>query len=328
MNAIITGVGHFVPENRLTNADLEKLVDTNDEWIVTRTGIRERRILEKEKGTSDMAVPAAQAALENAGVAPDELDMIITATVTPDQIVPSMAAMVQKRLGAKKCWGYDINGGCTGFLCAFTTAAQFIESGRHRKILVVGADKMSAIVDYEDRNTCILFGDAAGAVVMEASPDSNLGVKDFILHLDGNGENSLYMEGGGSLRPASLASVHDKLHYIYQDGRTVFKHAINGMAETSARIMKRNGLSESDIGLFIPHQANFRIIDAVAKKIRLREDQVVVNIEKYGNTTAATIPLALSEAFQLQRTKKNDWIILAAFGAGFTWGSVLLRWAL
>ena len=328
MRAIITGVGHHVPEKKLTNADLEKMVDTNNEWIITRTGVRERRILEKEKGTSEMAVPAAQAALSQAGVSPDELDMIITATVTPDQIVPSMAAMVQKKLGASNCWGYDINGGCTGFLCAFTTAAQFIESGRHQKILVIGADKMSAIVDYEDRNTCILFGDGAGAVVMEPSPDTNEGVQDFILHLDGNGENSLYMTGGGSLKPATLATVNDKLHYIYQDGRTVFKAAVNGMAETTSRIIKKNGLTDNDIRLFVPHQANYRIIDAVARKIGLNQDQVVVNIEKYGNTTAATIPLALSEAWENRRMKKNDWIIMAAFGAGFTWGSVLLRWAL
>ena len=328
MRAIITGVGHHVPEKKLTNADLEKMVDTNDEWIITRTGIRERRILETEKGTSEMAVPAAQAALSQAGVSPDELDMILTATVTPDQIVPSMAAMVQKKLGASNCWGYDINGGCTGFLCAFTTAAQFIESGRHQKILVVGADKMSSIVDYEDRNTCILFGDGAGAVVMEPSPDTNEGVQDFILHLDGNGENSLYMSGGGSLKPATLATVNDKLHYIYQDGRTVFKAAVNGMAETTSRIIKKNGLTDSDIRLFVPHQANYRIIDAVARKIGLNQDQVVVNIEKYGNTTAATIPLALSEAWENRRMKKNDWIIMAAFGAGFTWGSVLLRWAM
>ncbi|MGD8366862.1 MAG: beta-ketoacyl-ACP synthase III [Desulfobacterales bacterium] len=328
MQAIITGVGHFVPDRRLTNADLEKLVDTNDEWITTRTGIRERRILDKEKGTSEMAVPAAQAALEQAGIAPDELDMIITATVTPDQFVPSMAALVQKKLGAGRCWGYDVNGGCTGFLCAFTSATQFIESGRHRKILVIGADKMSAIVDYEDRNTCILFGDGAGAVVIEASAEPDDGVKDFILRLDGNGENSLYMLGGGSLRPASLSSVNEKLHYIYQDGRTVFKNAINGMADTASQILERNGLTEQDIGLFVPHQANYRIIDAVAKKIGLNEDQVIVNIEKYGNTTAATIPLALSEAWQQGRMKKRDWILMAAFGAGFTWGSVLLRWAI
>jgi 3-oxoacyl-[acyl-carrier-protein] synthase-3 len=328
MQAIITGVGHCVPEKRLTNAELEQLVDTNDEWIITRTGIQERRILEKEKGTSEMAVPAARDALEMAGVGANELDMVITATVTPDQVVPSMAAVIQKKLGANNCWGYDVNGGCTGFLCAFTTAAQFIESGRHRKILVIGADKMSAIVDYEDRNTCILFGDGAGAVVLEASPNSEEGVRDFILHLDGNGENSLYMEGGGSLRPASLASVKDKLHYIYQDGRTVFKHAVTGMADTSSRIIERNGLTGGDIGMLIPHQANLRIIDAVARKIGLTEDQVFVNIGKYGNTTDATIPLALSEAWEQKRLNRGDWVIMAAFGAGFTWGSVLLRWTL
>jgi 3-oxoacyl-[acyl-carrier-protein] synthase III len=327
MRAIVAGVGHSVPENRLTNKDLEKMVDTNDEWIVSRTGIKERRILDKDQGTSHMAVRAARMAMERSGTRPEDLDMIIAATVTPDVPIPSMAAVIQKKLKADRCWGYDINGGCAGFICAFTTAAQFIETGRYRKILVIGADKMSAIVDYKDRSTCILFGDAAGAVVMEATDDSDMGVQDFILHLDGTGENSLYMTGGGSLKPASIATVNDKLHFIYQDGKTVFKKAVTGMAETSTRIMEKNGLTAGDINLFIPHQANYRIIDAVSKKMGLTEDKVVINIEKYGNTTAATIPLAMSEAWEDGRMKEGDWVLLAAFGAGFTWGSVLLKWA-
>lgn len=328
MKAIISAVGHYVPEQRLTNADLEKMVDTSDEWITSRTGIKERRILDKEKGTSDMAVKAAEMVLAQRGISPEEIDVLLTATVTPDVVVPSMAALVQRELGATHCWGYDLNGGCTGFLCAFTTAAQFVESGRSRKVLVVGADKMSAIIDYEDRNTCILFGDGAGAVLVEPSDDDRTGVKDFILHLDGSGEDYLYMTGGGSRHPASLSTVKDKMHYLYQDGRTVYKHAVNGMADVFLRVLERNGLSGKDVGLFIPHQANYRIIDAVAKKVGISEDRVMINVHKYGNTTAGTIPIALSEAYQENRTRYGDWVVMAAFGAGFTWGSVLLKWAL
>jgi 3-oxoacyl-[acyl-carrier-protein] synthase-3 len=328
MRAIISGVGHYVPDKILSNSDLEKMVDTNDEWITTRTGIKERRILDKEKGTSYMATKAAQIVLEDTSTSPEELDLILLATVTPDMPVPSAASFVQRNLGARNSWGFDINGGCTGFMCALATGAQFIESGRHKKVLVIGADKMSAITNYEDRTTCVLFGDGAGAVLLEPSENGDLGIKDFILHLDGAGAESLLIAGGGSLHPTSHETVEKKMHYIWQDGKTVFKHAVVGMADVSAKIVERNDLDDKDIRLFIPHQANFRIIDAAAKKMGLDPERVVINIDKYGNTTAATIPLAISETYRANKLQKGDWIVLAAFGAGFTWGSVLLRWAI
>ncbi|MGD8880782.1 MAG: beta-ketoacyl-ACP synthase III [Desulfobacterales bacterium] len=328
MRAIITGIGHYVPDKILSNSDLEKIVDTNDEWITTRTGIKERRILDKEKGTSYMATQAAEVVLEETQTSPDELDLILLATVTPDMPVPSAASFIQRNLGATNSWGFDINGGCTGFMCALATGVQFIESDRHKKVLVIGADKMSAITNYEDRTTCVLFGDAAGAVLLEASEENDLGIKDFILHLDGSGAESLTIAGGGSLYPASRETVDQKMHYIYQDGKTVFKHAVVGMADVSAKILERNNLTDKDIKFFIPHQANYRIIDAAAKKMGLRSEQVVININKYGNTTAATIPLAMSETYRDNKLKKGDWVVMAAFGAGYTWGSVLLRWAI
>lgn len=328
MRAIISGVGHYVPDKILSNRDLEEMVDTNDEWITSRTGIKERRILDKEIGTSYMATKAAQVVLEETHTAPEDLDLILFATVTPDMPVPSAASFVQRDLGASNSWGYDINGGCTGFMCALTTGASFIESGRHKKVLVIGADKMSAITNYEDRSTCVLFGDGAGAVLLEAYDNDDLGIEDFILHLDGSGAESLSIEAGGSIYPASHETVDKKMHYIYQDGRTVFKHAVVGMADVSAKIVERNNISDNDIRFLIPHQANFRIIDATAKKIGLDPERVVINISKYGNTTAATIPLALSETYRANKLQKGDWIVLAAFGAGFTWGSVLLRWAI
>ncbi|MGD9054570.1 MAG: beta-ketoacyl-ACP synthase III [Desulfobacterales bacterium] len=328
MRAIISGVGHYVPDKILSNSDLEKMVDTDDEWITTRTGIKERRILDKEKGTSLMATKAAEVVLEETSTSPEELDLILMATVTPDMPVPSAASFVQRNLGARNSWGFDINGGCTGFMCALTTGAQFIESGRHKKVLVIGADKMSAITNYEDRTTCVLFGDAAGAVLLEQCENDDLGIEDFILHLDGAGAESLMIAGGGSLHPASQETIDKKMHYIYQDGKTVFKHAVVGMADVSARIVERNNLRDKDIRFFIPHQANYRIIDAAAKKMGLDPERVVININKYGNTTAATIPLAMSETYRANKLQKGDWIVLAAFGAGFTWGSVLLRWAI
>ena len=329
MRAIITGVGHYVPDRILTNSDLEKMVDTNDEWITTRTGIKERRILDKEKGTSYMAIKAAEAVLKETQTSPDELDLILLATVTPDLPVPAAASFIQRDLGASNCWGFDINGGCTGFMCALTTGSQFIESGRHKKVLVIGADKMSAITNYEDRTTCVLFGDAAGAVLLESTEEDGLGIEDFILHLDGSGAESLAISGGGSLYPASRETVDQKMHYIYQDGKVVFKHAVVGMADVSVKILERNNLTDKDIKLFIPHQANYRIIDAAAKKMGLDSDRFIININKYGNTTAATIPLAMSETYQAnKKLKRGDWVVLAAFGAGFTWGSVLLRWAI
>jgi 3-oxoacyl-[acyl-carrier-protein] synthase-3 len=328
MRAIITGVGHYVPDKILSNSDLEKIVDTSDEWITTRTGIKERRILDKEKGTSYMATKAAQMVLEETQTSPDELDLILLATVTPDMPVPSAASFIQRNLAATNSWGFDINGGCTGFMCALTTGAQFIESGRHKKVLVIGADKMSAITNYDDRTTCVLFGDAAGAVLLEPANKNDSGIEDFIMHLDGSGAESLKIGAGGSLYPASHESVDQKQHYIYQDGKAVFKHAVTGMADVSVKIMDRNKLTNKDIKLFIPHQANYRIIDAAAKKMGLDPDRVVININKYGNTTAATIPLAMSEIYRAKKLKKGDWVVLAAFGAGFTWGSILLRWAI
>jgi 3-oxoacyl-[acyl-carrier-protein] synthase-3 len=328
MRAIITGIGHYVPDKILSNSDLEKIVDTNDEWITTRTGIKERRILDKEKGTSYMATRAAEAVLKETQTSPAELDLIVVATVTPDMPVPSAAAFIQRNLGATNCWGYDINGGCTGFICALATGSQFIESGRHKKVLVIGADKMSAITNYEDRTTCVLFGDAAGAVLLEPSEENGSGIEDFILHLDGSGAESLKIEAGGSLYPASHETVDQKLHYLWQDGKTIFKHAVIGMADVSEKIMERNKLTEKDIRFFIPHQANYRIIDAAAKRMGLNADRVIINIDKYGNTTAATIPMAMSETYRDKKLKKGDWVVLAAFGAGYTWGSVLLRWTI
>ena len=328
MQAMISGIGHYVPEKKLTNQELEQMVDTNNEWIVTRTGIKERRILGEGKGTSFMAVNAARRILEQKQIPADEIDLIIVATVTPDMTVPSTAAVVQKELNATNCWGFDLNGACSGFLYALATASQFIETGKHKKVLVIGADKMSSIIDYKDRNTCILFGDAAGAVLLEPTENDDGGIKDFILHLDGRGEKYLCIAAGGSLRAASNETVANRMHFLYQDGKTVFKHAVTGMADVSAKIITANKLNSEDIKLFIPHQANYRIIDAAARKMGLSDEQVVINIDKYGNTTAATIPLAMSEAYQKKLMKPGDWVVLAAFGAGFTWGSLLLRWAL
>jgi len=332
MRAIISGVGHFAPENKLTNKDIEQMVDTNDEWITTRTGIKERRILGKGKGTSFMAVKAAEMVLSQRNISADELDLIIVATVTPDMPVPSTAALVQKELKTSNCWGFDLNGGCTGFVYALSIASQFVENGKHQKVMVIGADKMSAIIDYQDRNTCVLFGDAAGAVLIEPSNDNlandNLGIRDFILHMDGSGYKSLYVNAGGSLEPASQETVSKRKHFVYQDGKAVFKRAVKDMADVSIQIMEKNNLTGKDIRFLIPHQANFRIIDAVAKKMNLDEDHVVVNIGKYGNTTAATIPLAMSEAYQDGLIKKGNWIVISAFGAGYTWGSCLIKWAM
>lgn len=326
MRAMITGVGHYSPEEKMTNKDLEKLVDTNDEWIRVRTGILERSILDKAKGTSYMALEASRMIFEKSAVAPEEIELIILATITPDMPVPSAASIIQKELGARRCWGFDLNGGCTGFIYALATASQFIETGRYRNALVIGADKMSSIINYEDRNTCVIFGDAAGAVLLEASSDSDRGIIDFELHLDGIGVEFLNVQGGGSLHPATMDTIRQKMHYVYQDGKTVFKYAVKGMSSVSEEVLKRNGLSGKDLNYLIPHQANMRIIDAVAKKLDLTAQQVIINIEHYGNTTAATIPLAMSEAHQQQKFKKDDWVLLSAFGAGFTWGSLLMKW--
>jgi 3-oxoacyl-[acyl-carrier-protein] synthase-3 len=328
MRAIITSLGHYAPETKLTNKDLEKMVDTNDEWIRSRTGIEERRILEEGKASSHMAVEAARSALEKRNVSPDEIDLIIVATVTPDSVVPGTVPLVQKRLGADNAWGFDVNGGCSGFLCALTTGVQFIESGKCKKVLVIGADKMSALMNYKDRNTCVLFGDAAGAVLLEPSEDDEYGILDSIMHMDGIGANYLHVQGGGSLYPPSHETVDQGMHYVFQDGKTVFKYAVTGMTDVAKRVLEKNGLKGEDIKMLVPHQANRRIIDAVSDRLGLTPEQVAINIHKYGNTTAATIPMAMNEAYMDGKLQKGDWVVLAAFGAGFIWGSVLLRWAI
>ncbi len=328
MRAIITGVGHFVPTQKLTNKDLEQMVETSDEWIVSRTGIKERRILGKDKGTSYMAVRAAKKVLKQTNTAPDELDLILVATSTPDMLVPSTASFVQSKLNATKCWGFDINAACSGFVYALATGSKFIETGKHKKVMVIGVDKMSAILDYEDRNTCLIFGDGGGAALLEPSDEDDLGVEDFIFHIDGSGIKYLNVPAGGSLMPASHETVDKKMHYVYQAGKKIFKYAVTEMSDISLKIMKKNNLKNKDIKLLIPHQANRRIIDAVSKKIGFRDDQVIINIEKYGNTTAGTIPIAMSEAYQKGMMSKGDWIIISTFGAGFTSGTLLLKWAI
>ena len=327
-NAVITGVGHYVPPKVLTNHDLEKMVDTSDEWIVSRTGIKERRILEDGKGSSYMGTKAVEMILKERNISAEEIDMIIVATVTPDMIFPNTACLIQEQIGAKNAWGMDVNGACTGYVYALSTASQFVQSGKYKKIMVVGADKMSSITDYTNRNTCILFGDAAGAVLLEPNDDEQYGILDFILKSDGGGKEHLYMRGGGSLFPASHETVDERMHYLVQDGRNVFKFAVVGMADIAEEILIKNNLEGKDIRYFIPHQANLRIIDAAAKRLKLDPSQVVINIERYGNTTGATIPLGLSEIYHNDSLKNGDYILMSAFGAGFTWGSLLLRWSM
>ncbi len=325
--AMIRSVGRFLPERRLTNKDLERMVDTTDEWILTRTGIRERRILEPGLGCSYMAIRAAQECLERAGVAASEVDAIIVGTVTPDMFFPSTACLVQKGIGASKAWGFDLSAGCSGFVFSLTTAVQMVESGRYDKVLAIGADVMSSIIDYTDRNTCVLFGDAAGAVLVEPCPDPDYGVLDFIQRIDGSGEPYLHMKAGGSRKPASLETVQAREHYVYQEGRRVFKFAVTEMADVSVQILERNGLEGKDIKLFIPHQANLRIIEACANRMGLDMDRVVINIDRYANTTGATIPLCLYEAVvEKEALERGDYLVMSAFGAGFTWGSILVRW--
>jgi len=324
-NAVITAVGMYVPQKIYDNKYFESIVDTNDEWIVTRTGIKERRILENG-ATSDMASEAIIDLLKSKKLSPEEIDLIIVATVTPDMFFPSTACLVQNKIGAKNAWGFDLSGACSGFLFALQTGASFIESGNYKKVIVVGADKMSAITDYTDRNTCILFGDAAAAVLLEPTEDLNYGIKDSLLFCDGSGKDSLYMKGGGSLNPASHETVDNKWHYIYQDGKAVFKVAVKGMADVAVDIMKKNNLKSEDIAYLVPHQANLRIIDATAERMGVTKDKVMINIDKYGNTTAATIPLCLVEYYREGKVKKGDNLILAAFGAGYTWGSIYLTW--
>jgi len=324
--AKITAVSHYLPERRVTNKDLERVVDTSHEWIVERTGIHERRVVAKGQATSDLAAAAAKRLLGQRGIDAAEIDLIIVATVTPDMFFPSAACLVQTKIGAKNAWAFDLSGACSGFVYALATGAQFVASGVHRKVLVIGADVMTSIIDFQDRATCVLFGDGAGAVLVEPADEGEHGIIDFILRSDGGGGHYLYMPAGGSLNPASTETVAKKMHYVHQDGKNVFKYAVRGMAEISEQIMTRHGLSPSDLKLYIPHQANLRIIKAAVDKMGLHESQVAVNIDRYANTTAGTIPICLSEAVESKKIEPKDLILLASFGAGFTWGSLLLRW--
>lgn len=322
--AAITAVGHYLPETRLTNHDLEEMVETNDEWIRTRTGIEERRILDDEdKASAFMGAEAAKELLDRRGISADEIDIIIVATVTPDYLFPATACLVQNKIGADNAYAFDFSAACSGFLYALTTGANFIESGRAEKVMVIGSDKMSSIVDYEDRSTCILFGDGAGAVLLEPSEDET-GIIDYIHRSEGDTNLALYQPAGGSKNPASEETVKERLHYAKQDGRTVFKKATVGMADISAEIMENNNLSADDVAWLVPHQANLRIIDATANRMGLDNNKVMVNIDKYGNTTAATIPLCLYD--WQDELEHGDNLILAAFGGGYTWGSIYLKW--
>ena len=326
--AYISAISHWVPDKVLTNADLEKMVDTTDEWIRTRTGISERHILEDGKASSDMGAEAVKLLLEYRNIGADEIDGIIVATVTPDMFFPSTANLVQDKVGAKNAWSFDISAARSGFIYALSLGSQMIEAGKYKKVVVVGADKMSSITNYRDRNTCVLFGDAAGAVLLEPTEEDDIGIIDFLLHSDGTGAEYLHMKAGGSKYPATVETVANDWHYIYQDGKTVFKFAVQKMADVAEQVLTRNSYSGKDVKLLVPHQANLRIIDAAAKRLGLDPNKVLINIDRYGNTTAATIPLALSEAYHQGKVQKNDLIVMATFGAGFTWASALVKWGI
>lgn len=325
IRAAITAVNGWVPDYILNNKELETLVDTNDEWIQSRTGIKERRILKGEgKGVSDIATPAIQGLLKKRSISADEIDLIICATTTPDMVFPATANIIADKIGAKNAWGYDVNAACSGFLFALATGSQFIETGKYKKVLVVGADKMSAILNFQDRATCIIFGDGGGAVLLEPNTEG-MGIQDSILRTDGSGRAFLHQKAGGSVKPPTHETVDAGEHFVYQEGQTVFKFAVKNMADVSAEIMERNNLKSDDIAWLVPHQANKRIIDATANRMGVGTDKVMINIERYGNTTNGTLPLCLWE--WENKLKKGDNIILAAFGGGFTWGSIYLKWA-
>jgi 3-oxoacyl-[acyl-carrier-protein] synthase-3 len=326
VRAKISALGTYVPPRLLTNADLEKMVETSDQWIVERTGIRQRHIVDKGVATSHLALEAAKKALAERGMTAQDVEAIFLATVTPDMMFPSTACLVQDRLGAKGAWGYDISAACSGFLYALQTGVKFVESGAHKRVLVIGADVMSSIIDYTDRATSVIFGDGAGAVVIEPADGGNH-VIDFLYEIDGSGGCALNLPAGGSLNPASQETVDRKMHYVHQDGGAVFKYAVRKMAEVSENLLARNGLKASDLALLVPHQANRRIIAATAERLGLKDEQVIINIDEFGNTTAGTLPLALNSARQQGRLKKGDLVLLAAVGAGFTTGATLLRWA-
>lgn len=324
VKAVITAVGGYTPDYVLTNQELSKMVDTSDDWIMTRVGIKERRILKGERmGSSELAVKAISQIFEKTGTKPEEIDLLICATVTPDHIFPATANIISDKLDIRNAHSFDLNAGCSGFLFALDTATKFIEAGAKKKVIVVGADKMSSITDYTDRTTCVLFGDASAAVLLEPTTEE-FGIIDTILHSDGFGRKLLKMEAGGSVLPPSHETIDNHQHYIYQDGKHVFKHAVSKMADVSVEMMHKHGISSDDLAWFVPHQANMRIIDATAERMGINKDKVMINIQKYGNTTAATIPLCLCE--WEKQLKKGDNIILSAFGAGFTWGSILIKW--
>ncbi len=323
----ITALGTYVPPRVMTNADFEKIVETNDEWIVSRTGIRERHIVEKGMATSDLAVEAARCARARRGIDAGELEAIVVATVTPDMLFPSTGCLVQHKLGVKGMWGFDLSAACSAFVYALQTGAQFVATGAHKKVMVIGADVMSSILDYSDRATCILFGDGAGAVILEPA-DDDVGIIDFVHEIDGSGGCSLYMPGGGSLHPATHETVDKKMHFVHQDGQAVFKYAVRKMGEVCEKLLARNGVTARDIDCFIPHQANQRIIKATADRLGLKPESVIINIDRYGNTTAGTIPLAMQTAREDGRLKKGDLVLLASVGAGFTVGATLLRWTI
>lgn len=325
MKAKISATAKYLPKKTLTNKDLEKMVETSDEWILSRTGIEKRHLVEEGEATSDMCKHVANELLRKSNKRPEEIDLILIATSTPDFPVVSTAALVQDKIGATNAWGYDIVAACTGFVYAMETGAKLVESGKYQNVVVIGADTMSSIIDYTDRNTCIIFGDGAGGVLLEPSENDN-GVLDSILCADGSGEKYLTVPAGGSLNPASKDTVNKRMHYVYQDGKTVFKFAVKNMADVSKQILDNNNLTGENIKLFIPHQANKRIIDAAAERCGLRDDQVLVNINKYGNTTAGTIPIALDDAVEEKMLEKGDILLFAAFGGGFTWGSMLIKW--
>ena len=329
--AKISALGTYVPPDVITNKDLEKLVETNDQWIVDRTGIKERHVLAKGLGVSDMCVEAAKKCLAARGIAADKIaefgiELIIVGTVTPDMMFPSTACLVQNKIGAKGAWGFDVSAGCSGFVFALQAGVKLVESGAHKKVLVCGADANTRMTDYTDRATCILFGDGGGAVLIEPAEEGEIGFIDYIHEIDGSGGVSLNLKGGGSLNPSSHETVDKKMHYIYQDGPAVYKFAVRKMAEATAKLLERNGVTGADLGCFIPHQANKRIITATADRLGMDPERVIINIEKYGNTSAGTIPLAMETAIEQGKLNKGDLVLIAAVGAGFTVGAALLRW--
>jgi 3-oxoacyl-[acyl-carrier-protein] synthase-3 len=326
--AKISALGIYVPPRVLTNADFEKMVDTSDEWITARTGIRERHIVDKGVATSDLAAAAARCCLAERGIDASEVEAIIVATVTPDMLFPSTACLVQHKIGASHAWGFDLGAACSGFVYALQVGAKLVESGAHKKVLVIGADTMSSIIDYTDRTTCILFGDGAGAVLIEPCEEGELGMLDFVHEIDGSGATSLYMPGGGSLHPSSAETVAEGMHYVHQDGQAVYKFAVRKMAEVTEKVLARNHVAASELGCFIPHQANRRIILSTAERLGLPDERVIINIDMYGNTTGATVPLAMHTARERGKLKKGDLVLLASVGAGFTVGASLLRWEL